>query len=536
MGKNLTNVKRLVESNDPHKSKMKQAQMLAGKWDETGLLEGLDGYDRSNMAILLENQARELIKESTTTGNTVGSEEWSGVALPLVRRIFGELPSKEFVSVQPMNLPSGLVFYINFKYGTTKAPYTDGDLVFGITSASDNAPYGGFYGAGRYTYSSNNFSSSVQGIDTGSAIAWADVNYDADLSASVAATTATLGLFKMKIPVAQLSEYDAEGIRGFALSGSASSSFDEYYPQFTKIVGTNVQFVVSASAPDGGSIVSGSTGLTVFYQKQPSAYDRGDFEENSTNTPISIPEIDIEFKSEAIVAKTKKLKAVWTPEISQDLQAYHAIDAEQELTTMLSEHVTMEIDLEILDMLITDADTTDYWSANPGVEYNSNTGTFVTNSQYYISDKSTWYQTLGIKLQKVSNKIHAKTMRGGANFVVVSPDVATIFESMPGWNSDTDGNQMNFAMGVKKIGALNNRLTVYKNPYMKENVILIGYRGSTFLETGAVFAPYIPLIMSPLIYDPDTFVPRKAVMTRYAKKMVRPEFYGKIIVHGLNTV
>lgn len=539
MGKNLTNIKRLMENNDPHKSKMKQAVLLAGKWDETGLLEGLEGYDRSNMAILLENQARELIKESTTTGNTAGSEEWSGVALPLVRRIFGELPSKEFVSVQPMNLPSGLVFYINFKYGTTKLPYTDGDNIHGITSASANAPYGGFYGAGRFTYSSNNFSSSVQGIDTGSAITWADVNYDADLSASIAATAATIGLFKLKIPVSALSEYDAEGIRGFALSGSTSASFDEYYPQFTKIVGTNVQFVVSASSGgilNPGGIVSGSTGLYVYFQKQPSAYDRGDFEENTTNSPIDIPEIDIEFKSEAIVAKTKKLKAVWTPEISQDLQAYHAIDAEQELTTMLSEHVTMEIDLEILDMLMVAADTTDYWSANPGVEYDTNTGAFAANSQYYISDKSTWYQTLGIKLQKVSNQIHAKTMRGGANFIVVSPDVATIIESMPGYNADTDGNQMQFAMGVKKIGALNNRLTVYKNPYMKENVILIGYRGSTFLETGAVFAPYIPLIMSPLIYDPSTFVPRKAVMTRYAKKIVRPEFYGKIVVHGLNTV
>jgi len=531
MGKKITSIKRLVESRDPQTTKMEQATLLAGKWDETGLLEGLDGYDRSNMAILLENQARELIKESTTTGNTAGSEEWSGVALPLVRRIFGELPSKEFVSVQPMNLPSGLVFYINFKYGTTKLPYTDGDDIHGTTSG-DGAPYGGFYGAGRFTYSTNNFTGTAT-IETGSAITWADVAYDADLSASVAATTAGVGIHKLLVPVANLSEYDELGIRGYALSGSVTNGvFDEYYPQFTKIVGTNVQFVVSASS----AIVSGTAGLTCYYQKQPSAYDRGDFEENATNTPIDIPEIDIEFKSEPIVAKTKKLKAVWTPEISQDLQAYHAIDAEQELTTMLSEHVTMEIDLEILDMLITSADTTEYWSANPGVEYNTTTGAFAVNAQYYISDKSTWYQTLGIKLQKVSNQIHAKTMRGGANFIVVSPDVATIIESMPGYNADTDGNMMQFAMGVKKVGALNNRLTVYKNPYMKENVILIGYRGSTFLETGAVFAPYIPLIMSPLIYDPSTFVPRKAVMTRYAKKMVRPEFYGKIIIHGLNTV
>ena len=530
MGKKITSIKRLVESRDPQTTKMEQATLLAGKWDETGLLEGLNGYDRSNMAILLENQARELIKESTTTGNTAGSEEWSGVALPLVRRIFGELPSKEFVSVQPMNLPSGLVFYINFKYGTTKLPYTDGDNIHGVTNG-EGAPYGGFYGAGKFTYSTNNFTSTAS-VSTGSAISWADVSYDADLSASVAA--ATPHVYKLLVPVADLADYDAEGVRGYAISASATTGgvFDEYYPQFTKIVGTNVQFVVSGSAV----IAEDVAGMTVYYQKQPDAWDRGDFEENATNTPIDIPEIDIEFKSEAIVAKTKKLKAVWTPEISQDLQAYHAIDAEQELTTMLSEHVTMEIDLEILDMLITSADTTEYWSANPGVEYNKNTGTFAVNSQYYISDKSTWFQTLGIKLQRVSNQIHAKTMRGGANFIVVSPDVATIIESMPGYNADTDGNQMQFAMGVKKVGALNNRLTVYKNPYMKENVILIGYRGSTFLETGAVFAPYIPLIMSPLIYDPSTFVPRKAVMTRYAKKMVRPEFYGKIIVHGLNTV
>jgi len=223
----------------------------------------------------------------------------------LVRRVFGELPSKEFVSVQPMNLPSGLVFYINFKYGTTKLPFTDGESIKGITSESNVDAYGGFYGAGKFTYSSNNFTSSVLGIDTGSAITWADVNYDADLSASVAATTETKGIFKLRIPVSEIDKYDETGVRGFAISGSA--------------------FIVSASSDtiDGGEFVSGSTGLTVFYQKQPIAYDRGDFEENSTNSPISIPEIDIEFRSEAIVAKTKKLKAVWTPEISQDLQAYH---------------------------------------------------------------------------------------------------------------------------------------------------------------------------------------------------------------------
>jgi hypothetical protein len=191
-----------------------------------------------------------------------------------------------------------------------------------------------------------------------------------------------------------------------------------------------------------------------------------------------------------------------------------------------------------LDMLIQNAVTTDRWSAQLGYEYNSATDTFsLTGGQYAAAyNQGTWFQTLGTKIQRVSNKIHQKTMRGGANFLVCSPDVATILESIPGYAADTNGDKMQFAMGVQKVGLLNSRFTVYKNPYMTENLILLGYRGSQFLETGAVYAPYIPLIMTPLVYDPTNFTPRKGVMTRYAKKMVRPEFYGTIKVHGLNYV
>ena len=130
-------------------------------------------------------------------------------------------------------------------------------------------------------------------------------------------------------------------------------------------------------------------------------------------------------------------------------------------------------------------------------------------------------------------------MRGGANFLVCSPKVATVLESIPGFATQTDGEAWgtkSFAMGVQKLGMLNSRFQVYKNPYMLENQVLVGYRGSQFLETGAVYAPYVPLIMTPLIYDPTNFTPRKGVMTRYAKKMVRPEFYGKIQVAHLDQV
>jgi hypothetical protein len=238
-------------------------------------------------------------------------------------------------------------------------------------------------------------------------------------------------------------------------------------------------------------------------------------------------------KSEAIVAKTRKLKAVWTPELAQDLNAYHSIDAEAELTSMLSEYISLEIDLEILDMLKANALTTEYWSVTLGEEYNSSTGAWVAGTNAAAYTKNTWFQTLGAKLNKVSNKIHQLTLRGGANFVVASPDVCTILESIPGFTVSADKDALSFAAGVTTVGSLANRYTVYKNPYMTSNEILLGFKGSNFLETGAVYAPYVPLIMTPLVYDPTNFTPRRGVMTRYAKKMVRPEFYGKIYVKDL---
>ena len=194
----------------------------------------------------------------------------------------------------------------------------------------------------------------------------------------------------------------------------------------------------------------------------------------------------------------------------------------------------MEIDLEILDMLIGDAVTVDYWSARQGNDFDSANNEFV-NTTFY-GTRFEWFQTLLAKVQKVSNEIHRLTLRGGANFLVCGPKVATVLESIPGFGVNTDGNKAQFAAGVQAIGQLQNRFNVYKSPYMTENTILMGYRGNNFLETGAVYSPYIPLIMTPLVYDPEDFTPRKGVMTRYAKKMIRPEFYGKIHVADLDLI
>ena len=554
----------LNESNSALRRQIDETKGLVGKWNKTGLLEGIDSeYDKHGMAIMLENQAKQLVTEANATGTASNSEQWSGVALPLVRRVFAEIAAKDFVSVQPMNLPSGLVFYMDFKYGTAQPGFQTATLngattpstgdyqnnsVFGVTTTTSDASQG-LYGSGRFGYSINKTATAVNASGSYTPDAtkikisanltmnadadFDEFNYDSKFSTAYSASIAAGHFKKLTVAVAALTTPDLEGVRAYAVSASGISA---YFPQFTKNVNdTTITFIFSGSLGETTAV----TPVTVQYQKQPTAAGRGDFEDTTGNgTDINIPEINVELKSEAIVAKTRKLKAVWSPEFAQDLNAYHSIDAEAELTSMLSEYISQEIDLEILDMLIQNAVTEDKWSAVLGYEYNAASDTFsLTSSQYAAAyNQGTWFQTLGTKIQRVSNKIHQKTMRGGANFLVCSPDVATILESIPGYAADTKGDKAQFAMGVQKVGALNSRYTVYKNPYMTDNVILMGYRGAQFLETGAVYAPYIPLIMTPLVYDPTNFTPRKGVMTRYAKKMVRPEFYGVIKVHGLNNV
>ena len=537
---------------DYNKTQKAEAMKYITKWEPTGLLEGLDEKrEKPHLAVLLENQARQIVTEANRTGTASNSEEWAGVALPLVRRIFSSIAAKDFVSIQPMNLPSGLVFFLDFKYGTSQPGFfanqgknSQKDSVFGITDSDKGGTAGtqGLYGAGRFSYSINDYSSSTLSFTgsisrinttkffTGSVNMTSDINYDTNFSASYKSNTK---LRKVFVSTDSVSGFDPLGVRAFTVTGT---NINDTFQQFTSYDLTNNRIVF---------IVSGSTTISnvkVNYHKQPTDLTRGDFEEGKTqaggsNEDLPIPEINLEMRSEAITSKTRKLKAKWTPEFAQDLNAYHSIDAEAELTSMLSEYISQEIDLEILDMLVSEAQVVDRWSARIGFQYDPGTATFTnaaTTGQFY--NQGTWFQTIGTKMQKVSNEIHRLTMRGGANFIVTSPTIATILESIPGYAADTNGDQAKFAMGVQKVGLLNSRFTVYKNPYMTENLLLMGYRGAQFLETGAVYAPYIPLIMTPLVYDPENFTPRKGIMTRYAKKMVRPEYYGKIYVHGLDSL
>ena len=491
---NISNL--LQDSKAAFATQRNETQGYVTKWEKTGLLEGLDGeYDKHNTAILLENQAKQLISEAGNN-TTSANDEWNGVALPLVRRIFAEISAKDFVSVQPMNLPSGLVFWLDFKYGNTAGGHNAGESVYGkngTTSATTDFTKGLYDGPGREGFS-------LKATKIAGGVTASEVSTDLAL----------------------------EGDADLNMLMSAYYISNSVVVQASKVVGTEVHWDTAVG--------TGTVGDLYYYAQTTDAAERGDFEAGphvfgaaNEEANLEIPELEVSLESEALVAKTRKLKVVWTPEFAQDLNAYHSIDAEAELTSMLSEYIAMEIDLEILQMLHTSAGHTGTWYANPPSDAYADTNTYSSGSTWAYQ-LGTHNATIGFEIQKVSNKIHRSTMRGGANFIVCSPDVATILETIPSFAVDTDGNQDGFAAGVEKIGSFANRYKVYKNPYWNSADMIIGFRGNQFLECGAVYAPYIPLIMTPLVYDPNNFTPRKGVMTRYAKKVVRKDFYGKLTV------
>jgi len=463
----------------------------------------------------------------------------------MVRKIFGLISSKEFLSVQPMNMPSGLVFFLDFQYANSKTPFGANSSLYGDRSSTQH-PFsttnttGGLYGAGRFGYSINQFSASGVTATLTSA-SYRDVNFESELSASVSAGT----IKKLSIATATvtLPNMDTEGVRAFIIS-SGSVGANTVLQSFTKYdaAANTLNFFVTASTAQIPTV----NAFLVSYNKLTKDNNRGDFEDGSSySTPnassassIVIPKINIKLQSEALVAKTRKLAAEWTPEFTQDLEKYQSLDAESELTNIMSEYISMEIDLELLDMMIQDApaSNTEYWSVENNTKINSAGTGFEAMTSGYYNSQGQWFQTLGTKLQKISNKIHQLTLRGGANFIVTSPKVATVLESIPGFSSTSDGDvtKKNYAFGVQKAGELNGKFKVWKNPYMTENLMFLGFRGQQFLEAGAVFAPYIPLIMTPLVYDPQTYTPSKGMLTRYAKQMLRPEFFGKLYVSGLD--
>ena len=603
----------------------KEGDALLNKWEKTGLLEGIDNdAKRQGMARLLENQAAQLLKEASTmsAGNVEG---FASVAFPLVRRVFGGLLANDIVSVQPMSLPSGLIFFMDFTFGGTlnqsgdvvgdrlgsvygESLYGGGQVAAGLTGGVSLTGHGSggesedsFYNLNNGYASATGSNSAVQNIRCiasgvyggGAGLGSLDghgpeggtgrgtmsqeefdtlLRFDPDFISG----TTTAAIFKHGlVGIGPLALGDTIGTSSAALpqfDGTnlvAISSSNPYMvrrlTQWSGNAGTrapwtagdaknNLLFVM-ASINGGVSAVTLSGAHATAPLQEIIAVDGlswpisdnfvasnavGSLVGTSTwglENDKDIPEIDIKVDSVAVTAITKKLKAKWTPELGQDLNAYHNLDAEVELTSILSEQIALEIDREILnDLVVGSTAGTYYWSRSPGLFVHRTTGTEIGASSAapdFTGTVSEWYETLIETINDVSAQIHRKTLRGGANFIVVGPEVANILEFTSGFRASVALDDDRGTVGAVKSGSLSKKWDVFVDPYFPRNVVLVGRKGGSFLESGYVYAPYVPLQVTPTIFGTEDFVPRKGVMTRYAKKMVRPDMYGLVVIRGL---
>ena len=553
-----------------------EGEALLEKWEKTGLLEGMDDNGRSNMARLLENQAAQLLKEqSTMTGGDV--EGFAAVAFPIVRRVFGQLLAQDLVSVQPMSLPSGLIFFLDFTF-SGDAAMTDQHR---LAQAQNTSVYGGGVVGSQITggvdlaenngqlsaYTLNNGFASPTGSDAQGPVIVASGTFG-DTATSPGGTYFE-ELRADPVFVSGTTAYLVATLDKSALTGLNEDNFvavttgrDGNTGQSGGVVGTNKFLVrrltkVNSSDATKLDVVYFGTGSNdaavnalsssvdnqdrVYYPladtfQQGGAIGSVEAITFSLEANTNIPEIDIKVDSVAVTAITKKLKAKWSPELAQDLNAYHNLDAEVELTSILSEQVALEIDQEILEDLVKGATAgTLYWSRSPGKFLNRETGAIISGTDYpdFTGTVSEWYETLLETVNEVSARIHRKTLRGGANFLVCSPEVANILEFTSGFRAAAAVDDAAGSWGVKQVGSISRKMDIHVDPYFPRNLLLVGRKGSSFLESGYVYAPYVPLQVTPTIFGPEDFVPRKGVMTRYAKKMVRPDMYGLVVCADL---
>jgi hypothetical protein len=608
---------------------------LVEKWGRTGLLKNLTARKRSTMARLLENQMAQIIRESnalSTGGGALTSSGqirgFSNIAFPIVRKVFGGLVANELVSIQPMSLPSGLLFYLDYTYGTnvgghygpdgnqtggTDATYSTNSSIYGGPTgrgvASGALAAGGMYDLVGAHYSKVHSSSIVTltndvGHWGGTNHAWVSGSALVDATGATGSNGRWLRFDPDIVTALEQGTYDvaflhisastittaiaAADLRGSAIDQVALTDIgttggvvawgstyqdgsgilnlrrlnkrgDFNVEGFTENAenGTHVQLVLRLT--NGGALPSPGEGTVKLSVVLKDSFDVNSTDGTALTIPsfetdfgsppsAQIPEIDIKVEAVPVTADTRKLRARWTPELAQDLNAYHSLDAEVELTQILSQHIALEIDREVLGDLLKQANgAVRYWSRKPGVFVDKTTGlvqnfaSTLATGPSFTGNVAEWYGVLIETIIDAANEIHRKTLRGSANFIVTSPDVCTILESSvmykPSIKFDGSGQaSAPFVIGAEAIGTVANRFTVYKDPFFPRNRILIGFKGGSYLETGYVYAPYVPLIVTPTIYGPDDFSPRKGVMTRYGKKMVRSDFYGVVNVMDLNVI
>jgi hypothetical protein len=563
------------------------------KWDKLGFLEGLKGHLKENVAQLYENQASFLINEASSTSD---SGSFETVVFPIVRRVFSKLLANDIVSVQAMNLPIGKLFYFvpNIQAYTTTtsgihyAPVgspnnptgAPGD---GYNYNTDKNLYDRFYEGneaaldppGLFDYSKGQFSAITASVST---LVW-----DAT-TGTLVPSAYTVGEYRKVIiglsgfasggagkligPDGQpmdnesfLSDLQINAVSTGAFSGAGSgdllfrvvtqkygkgivqygSQTTSTFPndktgggQFDNIcsaegviyleVDLQVPCTVGSNSLDGYSglttTVIGSNVINSNFSGTYRIYKNMEFEDR-------IGEVSFDLQSVTVSVTERKLRAQWSPEMAQDVAAFHNIDAEAELTALLSEQVAAEIDREILRDLRKGAAWNLRWDYNGWKRLGSNAVPYTQKD---------WNQTLITAINQISAQIHKSTLRGGANWIVVSSEISAIFDDLEYFHvSNAAPEQDQYNMGIERVGTLAGRYQVYRDPYFPPNQVLMGHKGTSLLDTGYIYAPYVPLQLTPTMYNPFNFTPIKGIMTRYAKKMVNNRFYGRITVDGVRT-
>jgi hypothetical protein len=562
------------------------------KWEKLGFLEGLKGHLKENVAQLYENQASYLINEAASTAD---SGSFETVVFPIVRRVFSKLLANDIVSVQAMNLPIGKLFYFvpNIQSYTGAganehwAPYGSPNAAAGQTPNSgydyniQKDLYDRFYEGnepaldppGLYDYSKGQFSSITAGNRTvvwvGDQLVVSGYGYYGDYRKVLLVMSgfASDGAGKLIGPNGQpmdTEEFLADlTIRGAAGNTTTSANVNNNYlfrvvtQRYGKGIvqyGQNETLGFPESLTDGGTYydvcdAEGKIYLEVDLQTPAEVgantidgYTGSTFSSTSANAQAftttyriyknlefedKIGEVSFDLQSVTVSVTERKLRAQWSPEMAQDVAAFHNIDAEAELTALLSEQVAAEIDREILRDLRKAAAWNLRWDYNGWKRLGSNAVPYTQKD---------WNQTLITAINQISAQIHKSTLRGGANWIVVSSEVSAIFDDLEYFHvSNAAPEQDQYNMGIERVGTLAGRYQVYRDPYFPANQVLLGHKGTSLLDTGYIYAPYVPLQLTPTMYNPFNFTPIKGIMTRYAKKVVNNRFYGRITVDGVRT-
>jgi len=541
-----------------------QRKAIVNNWSESGLLENLNGVKRINIAQLLENQAHHMLNEVTMDAS---AGRFDTVAFPIVRRVFSRLLANEIVSVQPLALPSGLLFYMDARVSyegddNTLANPVSRETQFvnqnsqkvapsntangnGGPSFADSTAYERFYGnrgfdlsfgtgatidCARYGVSEQNVTyvaAPLSGTSFVNGIAAVTVKLGTDYDISKQQSSATVRMSAMT------NIYYSAGSQNILIVPiNGNIPFFSQIQTWTQDQFANNEAKIILDLRPASVIGSDfnpamlNDGVGAFGSEFEVTFKPAFEVYHNLESKSEMAEITLRFSSVTVNTITRKLRAHWTPELAQDLEAYHSIDAEAELTALLSEHVAAEIDREIIVDIANQAPFRARWDYQ-GLSNNAN----------FFGTQKDWNQTLITRINELSAQIHKATLRGGANWVVCSAEAGAIFDDLEYFHVDSSASPESekYNLGVEKIGNLGSRYVVYKDPYLPAQLMILGHKGNTFLEAGYIYAPYIPLQLTQTITDPNDFTPRKGIMTRYAKKMVNNRFYGVIIIDNINT-